>query len=71
VEGKNVGHERVDRMYRLSNYERVITTIYYNDAQSESPYKRGVNREDDRITTGVMYLPRAIPNGLQGQVLGY
>jgi hypothetical protein len=44
---------------------------YYNDAQSESPYKCGMEREDETLTTGIMYLPRVLPNGTQGQVLGY
>jgi hypothetical protein len=55
----------------MSNYERVIITIDKNDAQSESPYERGIKREDETLTTGIMYLPRAIPNGLQDQVLRY
>jgi hypothetical protein len=28
-------------------------------------------REDETITTGIMYLPRVLQNGKQGQVLGY
>jgi hypothetical protein len=44
---------------------------YYNDAQSENPYKCGMKREDETLTTGIMYLPRVLPNSTQGQVLGY
>jgi hypothetical protein len=49
----------------------VIITINYNDVQSESPYERGMKREDETLTTRIMYLPRGLPNGLQDQVLGY
>jgi beta-lactamase class A len=54
----------------MSDYERVIITIYKNDAQSESPYEHGMKREDKTPAARIMYLLRAISNGLQDQVLG-
>jgi hypothetical protein len=35
------------------------------------PYKRRAKQEDETLITGTTYLPRALPNGLQGQELGY
>jgi hypothetical protein len=40
---------------------------YYND---ESPYKCRMKQEHETLTTRIMYLPRVLPNGKQGQVLG-
>jgi hypothetical protein len=45
--------------------------FFYNDARSESPYECRMKRGDETLATGIMYLPRVLPNGTQGQVLGY
>jgi hypothetical protein len=52
---------------RMSNYERAIINTYYNDARSESPYECRMKRGDETLTTGIMYLPRVLPNGTQGR----
>jgi hypothetical protein len=43
----------------------VVVTII-NERRGKSPYKRGAKREDETLITGTTYLPRALPNGLQG-----
>jgi hypothetical protein len=55
----------------MANYERAIINIDYNDTQSQSPYRFRMKRGDETLITGIMYLPRVLPNGTQGQVLGY
>jgi hypothetical protein len=66
----SVGNKRVDSVTNVE-LRKSDNKHYDNDTQSESPYERGMKQEDETLTTGIMYLPRVFPNGIQGQVLGY
>jgi hypothetical protein len=67
---ESVGNKRVGSVTNVE-LRKSDNKYYYNDAQSESPDKCGMKREDETLTTGIMYLPRVLPNGTQGQVLSY
>jgi hypothetical protein len=67
---RTVGNKRVGSVTNVE-LRKNDNKHYYNDAQSENPYKCGMKREDETLTTGIMYLPRVLPNSTQGQVLGY
>jgi hypothetical protein len=60
-----VGNKRVDSVTNVE-LRKSDNKHYFNDTQSESPYKRRMKREGETLTTEIMYLPRVLPNGTQG-----
>jgi hypothetical protein len=62
---------RVDGNVTSIELQGMGRSLLMSDKRSKSTYKCEVKREDETLTTGIMYLPRALPNGLPGQVLGY
>jgi hypothetical protein len=62
---------RVDSITNVELRKSDNKHVFHNDARSESPYECRMKPGDETLTTGIMYPPRVLPNGTQGQVLGY